>query len=75
MECFDTFHLALKEVYGLNHYQIERALLRTLHERTKQGYYKQTDEVDAYYAVTQVIIAESQAKINEVKEWLGTGKG
>jgi hypothetical protein len=42
---YGTFHEALVEAYGLGHYKVERQFVRTLHERTKSGFYRQTEEI------------------------------
>ncbi len=65
---FDKFHLALVELYGLKHYQIEKALLKAIDEYRKQGYCKMTDEVTAYTLVNNVVRAEAEVHVKTERE-------
>ncbi len=69
-ETFITFHLALKEVFGTGHYQIERDIIRILHERSKQGYYRFSDEVVAFSIILKVILADSNTNLDRIKKGL-----
>lgn len=65
-----TFHQALIETYGIKHYAIDRAIIKTLHERTINGYYKLTDEVEVFVQFVKTFVEESDAIVRQVREYL-----
>lgn len=65
---FALFHQALKETYGIKHHKIDRAIVKTLHTRTQQGYYKITDEIPIIALINQVFINESEENIELIKK-------
>lgn len=65
---FETFHQALKSIYGPKHYSIERTIIITLHERTKKGVYQTNDEIIAFGRMINVFMRETEANIESRKQ-------
>jgi signal transduction histidine kinase len=61
---FEAVHEALKVIYGINHYKIERIIIRTLNSRAKEGVYQRSDEVAAFGCVVNVFMKETEENIN-----------
>ena len=66
-ENYETFHLALRNIYGLRHHAIEREIVKVLHERSERGTYEEVDEIPAF-----IIIVESYFK--EISETIEKSK-
>ncbi len=69
-ETFYTFHLALKENYGLQHYTIEREIISTMHEDTKEGKYQVSDEIAAFSIITKIVIDDNKRTLEVMKKSL-----
>lgn len=65
---FESVHEALKTFYGINHYRIERIIIRTLNDRARTGVYDRTDEVTAFGIVVNVFMKETEENINRNKK-------
>lgn len=65
---FDAFHTFLSSRLGIQHYQIERLILRTMKERTQDGIYRQTDEITSFSIVTDAFLRESEANVERIKQ-------
>jgi signal transduction histidine kinase len=65
---FEIVHTVLKELYGVNHYRIERAVIRILNDRVRKGLYQRTDEVSAFGSMVNVFMAETQKNIARNKQ-------
>jgi len=65
---YEVFHKALNDLLGINHYQVERAILRIMTQRTKDGVYTQSDEITAFSTTTTVYMKETEANILRVRE-------
>jgi signal transduction histidine kinase len=65
---FELVHQALRMFYGVNHYRIERIIIRTLNDRAKTGVYERTDEVTAFGIVVNVFMKETEENIKRNKK-------
>jgi hypothetical protein len=65
---FETFHKAIQQFYGSKHYTIEQIMVRTLHERSKQGLYAESFEIVAFNKMVNVFAADIQTKMRERRD-------
>ncbi len=65
---YEVFHKALKNTFGRHHASIERQIVKTLHERTKRGIYKQSDEIKAFNRIVTVFMKDSETRIKEMEK-------
>ena len=61
-EKFEGFHFALREVFGPKHFAIERQLIRTLKELTKNGTYQLFEEIEARARISEVLFSETETE-------------
>ncbi|HMK95891.1 MAG TPA: histidine kinase dimerization/phospho-acceptor domain-containing protein, partial [Candidatus Limnocylindrales bacterium] len=64
---YDTFHEALKNQLGTKHFKVERMILRILKERTKEGIYCHTDEIEAFNVITNSLIKDTNRELQEIR--------
>lgn len=64
---FTIVHRALEEVYGNNHFKIERAIIHILNQRAKDGTYDRITEINAFSTVINVFISETEKSIQRNK--------
>jgi signal transduction histidine kinase len=64
---FTSVHDALKLFYGVDHYKIERGIIRTLNSRAKDGTYDRGDEITAFGIVVNTFMKETEENINRNK--------
>jgi signal transduction histidine kinase len=64
---FNLVHKALVLFYGVNHYNIERIIIRTLNGRAKDGTYDRSDEIAAFGIVVNTFMKETEDNINRNK--------
>ncbi len=67
-ENFEVVHKALKEIYGVHHYQIERVIIRILNKRSKEGLYERQEEISAFGVMMSVFIAETEKNLARNRE-------
>jgi signal transduction histidine kinase len=65
---FESVHEALRTFYGINHYRIERVIIRTLNNRAKTGVYERSDEIAAFGIVVNTFMKETEENINRNKK-------
>jgi signal transduction histidine kinase len=65
---FASVHEALRMFYGVDHYKIERSIIRTLNERAKTGVYERSDEIVAFGIVVNTFMKETEENINRNKK-------
>ena len=63
-----TFHLALKEIYGIKHLSVERSLIRVLHERELNGYHELSDEITVFLLIVKVFSTDVNADLENRKK-------
>ena len=54
----EIFHTFLSEVLGLDHYAVERKIVKVLHERSKTGVYDEAHEISAFAVLVESYVAE-----------------
>lgn len=64
-EKFESVHEALKNFYGNNHIQIDRLIVKILHQRAKIGEYSQSDEVSAFGRIIEVFLKETEETLEK----------
>jgi signal transduction histidine kinase len=64
---FDCVHEALRLYYGINHYRIERTIIRTLNTRAREGIYERSEEVTAFGIVVNIFMKETEENIHRNK--------
>jgi signal transduction histidine kinase len=69
-ENFEVVHAALEGVYGIDHFKIERILIRKLNEHGQKGSYPRFDEVQAFGIVVNVLMAETEKNLEKNKSTL-----
>ena len=72
---YDAFHQALKKQLGSNCFKVERKILRILKERTKEGIYNHTDEIEAFNIITNAIIKDTNRELQEIKKFHSNRNG
>jgi signal transduction histidine kinase len=65
---FESVHEALRTFYGINHYRIERIIIKTLNDRARTGVYERTEEVTAFGVVVNVFMKETEENITRNKK-------
>ncbi|MCW3999670.1 MAG: ATP-binding protein [Candidatus Bathyarchaeota archaeon] len=65
---FDTVHEALRDVYGANHYKIERMIIRTLNSQSRKGTYEHSDEVAAFGYLVNIFMAEAEKNLERQRK-------
>jgi len=60
---FESFHEALKNVYGRRHYLIDRKIVQVLHQRAKAGTYSHTDEIAAFSRIIDIFLKETEENL------------
>ena len=71
---YEVFHTALKNRLGVNHYIVERVMLRIMKERTKNKVYAQNDEITAFMTISAVYLKESAVEIEKAKKFTNLKK-
>ena len=66
---YEVFHTALKNCLGIDHYKVERIILRIMKKRTEDGIYSRTDEISAFSHITNVYLKESEANLKKSMEF------
>ncbi len=76
-EQYDKVHQLLADMYGVRHFEIEREIVRTLHQSSETGEYKEVNEipafaviVESYFRETRKAMAKSQAEIEKSRQKL-----
>lgn len=64
---FEVVHQALKDVFGVNHYKIEREVIHILNDRAKDGTYDRYIEVSAFGRMVNVFMKETESNIKRNK--------
>jgi signal transduction histidine kinase len=64
---FEAIHKALKDSFGINHFKIEREIIKILNDRAKDGTYKRYDEVQAFGRIVNVFMTETEENIKHNK--------
>ncbi len=67
---YGVFHRALVETYGIGHFRIEREIVRVLHDLTRIGLCRLTDEIPAFITIVESNIDESNRGVEEGKRQL-----
>lgn len=65
---YEVFHGALRKSVGVKHFRIERVILQILKERTKNGVYTHSDEIEAFNIITESMMKETDDNLKRVKE-------
>lgn len=64
---FQIVHEALNSVFAINHYKIERKIIKTLNERARDGTYDRDTEITAFGNIVNVFLKESEKNIKRTK--------
>ena len=65
---YEIFHTALRNCLGIDHYKVERIILRIMKKRTEDGIYSRPDEISAFSHITSVYLKESEANLKKSME-------
>jgi len=65
---FELFHDLIKQFYGVNHYKIERLMIRVLHEGAKQDNHVRGSEIQAFSLITTVFTKDIKENMERNKE-------
>ena len=66
---YEIFHTALRNCLGIDHYKVERKILRIMKQRTEDGIYSRTDEIAAFSHITSIYLKESEANLKKNMEF------
>ncbi len=69
-EKYDLFHTILAEMYGVKHFQIEREIVKVLHERSESGEYKEAHEIPAFGIIVESYFKETVESSQRFREKL-----
>ncbi len=64
---YSVFNRALAETYGAAHFKIEREILHVLHDLTRIGLCRLTDEIPAFITIVESNIDESNRCVEEAR--------
>ncbi len=64
---FEEFNRALKEVFGIKQYAIQREVVRILNCRAKAGIYAISDEAEAYLKISKIFLENGEAQLTEAE--------
>ncbi len=65
---FDVFHEVIKQLFGVNHYKIERLMIKVLHAKTVNGTYSHSSEIAAFAFISNVFMDDIKERIERNKE-------
>ncbi|HMK94213.1 MAG TPA: ATP-binding protein [Candidatus Limnocylindrales bacterium] len=66
---FEAIHQALKDVYGLKHYGIERKIVQILHNDAKTGKISHIDEIAAFGKMVEIFLQETEENLNKNRKF------
>jgi len=64
---FEAFHQIIKQLFGANHYQIERLMIKFLHEQAPASF-KHSTQIEAFFLMTNVFSEDIKESIERNKE-------
>jgi signal transduction histidine kinase len=65
---FNIFHEIIKQLFGVNHYKIERLMIKVLHAKTASGTYSHSSEIAAFTSISNVFMEDIKEKIERNRE-------
>lgn len=66
---FNSVHKALEEVYGPNHFKIERMMVRNLNQGARDGTYDRNNEIAAFSILVNVFLQETEKSMQRNKSF------
>ncbi len=64
---YEVFHNALSETLGIDHYAVERKIVKVLHGRSKMGVYDEAHEIPAFALLVECHLAEVDKQVSNNK--------
>lgn len=65
---FNVFHDIIKQLFGVNHYKIERLMIKVLHAKTTNGTYNHSSEITAFASISNVFMEDIKERVERSKE-------
>ena len=56
---YEVVHQVLRDIFGARHFVVERAMVRILHDKSKQGIYAEDEEIPAFMKIVESYFEES----------------
>ena len=69
-----SFHEALESAFGTHHFSVENLIIKTLHEKTKQGIYSEKDAAVVAIRLIDVFTKEHKKDLAAAKEELNQNR-
>ena len=69
---YDLFHSVLCEMFGTDHYAVERKIVQVLHRGSKMGIYDEAHEIPAFSVLVKSYMEEVDRQVTKNKAQIET---